>query len=298
MATRSRFAAVIVGTTSILFCPLFDVFNTVQASSLQALRDLDSLQSVVATSSVNTTSTNWIVSQATRSRLRFIPPVRRNPRSSQGAGSRGCDRSLSGDVVTLLIPSKDYVGQTTSGHPTFFWHLSQSSSVPLKFTLVEQGVAEPLFEKQIDSPKAGIVQLELPKDRPELAIGRTYGWSVTLVCNARRPSANPYFYSWIERVPTTPALEQQLAEIAVTSNSQTPTASSETNSSDRQRASIYAEAGLWYDALASLSHAQAANSQEPSSQNDFLSLLDQVGLTAVVEQERRVSHNPSAAWQK
>jgi hypothetical protein len=293
MAMRSRFATIIVGTTSILSLQLFGVLNRAQANSLQPFRNLASLQPVVATSPANTSSTNLIISQATRSRLRFIPPVVKNPRSSQGSGSRGCEASLPGDMVTLLIPSTDYVGQTTSGHPTFFWHLSQSSSVPIKFTLVEPGVAQPLFEKQIDSSKPGIIQLELPKDRPELVTGRTYGWSVTLVCNARRPSANPYFYSWIERVPTTRALEQQLAEIAANSNSQTATPSSENHSSDRQRASIYAQAGLWYDALAIISKAQAANPQEPSIQNDFLSLLDQVGLRAVVEQQHQLSQNPS-----
>ncbi|HEY9638604.1 MAG TPA: DUF928 domain-containing protein [Coleofasciculaceae cyanobacterium] len=317
MTTRSHLATVVVGTISMISLQLFGIFTPTQAKSLKLSKNLGILTAVVAnlpanaaSNSTNTASvdqtrgvgsrergigeqrrqllpqTNFMISQATGSRMRFVPPVAKNPRRSQGAGSRGCEQSLPGDVVTLLIPSKDYVGQTTSSHPTFFWHLSQPVSVPIKFTLVEPGVNEPLFEKQIDSSPAGIMQLELPKDRPELATGRTYGWSVTLVCNARRPSANPYFYSWIERVPKTSVLEQQLAAASSKVNSPTQTHPSGNTSSDRNRALIYAQAGLWYDALLTLSKEQINNPHE-LVQTDFLALLDQVGLTEVVKQEQQ-----------
>jgi hypothetical protein len=288
MATHRRLAAVVVSTTSLLAVQLFSGFNPVKATSLRSSIDGGIVTSVFANLPANAASESTkvpladqtlIISQATGSRIRFVPPVTKNPRQSRGSGSRGCDQSLPGDLVTLLIPSREQIGQTLSGHPTFFWHLSQPVSVPIQFTLVEPGVTEPLFVKQIDSPKAGMMQQELPKDRPELVPGRTYGWSVTLVCNARRPSANPYFYSWIERVPTTPALEQQLAEVT--------SQSSGNASSDRERALLYAEAGLWYDALATISKAQVTNPNNPFVQTDFLSLLDQVGLSEVVRQERQ-----------
>lgn len=300
MAIRSRFATVVVGTISILSLQLFGVLNPAQTKAPRPSIDSALQTSIVADLPANaaSNSTNippvekkFIISQATGSRVRFVPPVAKNPRRSQGAGSRGCAASLPVDLVTLLIPSKDYIGQTTSGHPTFFWNLSQSISVPIKFTLVESGVAEPLFEKQIDSPQAGIMQLKFPKDRPELTAGRIYGWSVTLICNARRPSANPYYYSWIERVPTTPALEQQLA--AITSNSNSPAQRQSSGNASSDRASIYAQAGLWYDALGILSNAQTANPNEPSVQKDLFSLLDQVGLTHVVQQQQQVSQKTS-----
>jgi hypothetical protein len=288
METHRRLAAVVVSTTSILSMDLFGVLNPLQTSSLRASRDGGNLTPVFANLPANAASEatkvppadkNFLISQARNSRIRFVPPVTKNPRQSQGAGSRGCQQYLPGDLVTLLIPSKDEIAQTRSGHPSFFWHLSKPVSAPIQFTLVEIGVAEPLFVKKIDSPKAGMMQLELPKDRPELVAGRTYSWSVTLVCNARRPSANPYFYSWIERVPTTPEVEQQLAVATSTSNPPTQAL--------RERALIYARSGLWYDALAAISAAQTANSNDLSVQEDFLSLLDQVGLQGVANQERQ-----------
>jgi len=122
--------------------------------------------------------------------------------------------------------------------------------------------------------------MELPKDLPELVAGRKYGWSVTLVCNPRRPSANPYFYSWIERVAATPALDQQLTAATLPSGNASP-------ETLRKRALIYAQAGLWYNSLADISTAVTANPNNSSVQEDFLDLLAQVGLTEVAKQEQQ-----------
>ncbi len=285
MVALPRFATVVAGTASIISVQLFGFFNP--ASPVKYAKDLGVLTSVFAnlpanaelnSSDVLLSDNNFLVSQETSppaisSQVSYVPPAKTNTRQSQGSGSRGCDQSLPVDLVTLLIPSKEYVGQTTSGHPTFFWHLSQPVSVPIEFSLVEPGVTKPLLVQPIDASEAGVIQVEFPKDRPELQPGKVYGWSVTLVCNPRRPSANPYYYSWIERVPTSPTLEEQLR----TATSETP----------QQQALIYAQAGSWYDALAAISTAQAANPNDPSVQKDFFSLLDQVGLSNVVEQERQ-----------
>lgn len=240
------------------------------------------------------TDRNFIISQATRSRIRFVPPPNRNPRRSQGAGSRGCDESLPENLVTLLIPSKEYAGQTVSSHPSFFLHLSKSVSVPMVFTLTKSGVPQPLYRKQIDSPQSGLIEIEMPKDRPELVPGQVYQWSVALVCYPKRPSSNPFFSSWIERVPTTPALQQQLAAVSAKGNfprgnlaSRDSANTSKTSPQEnRDRAAIYAEAGLWYDAVDALVKARMANPNDPSTQADFRALMDQVGLALVAQQSR------------
>lgn len=284
-------AALIIGTTAIFSVQLFGAFNFSQPSGLKHSRDLGILTSVFGSLPANAQSIapsvsvggkEFLLSQATSSPIRFVPPSGKSTRRSQGSGSRGCEQSLPRDLVTLLIPSKDYIGQTTSGHPSFFWYLSQPVSVPLKFTLVERGVPEPLLVKQIDSAEVGMIKVEFPKDKPELAVGRAYSWSVTLQCNARRPSANPYFYSWIERIPTTPVLAQQLADVSSRNNLLTL----------RDRAAIFAQFGLWYDVLDTLWAAQKANPNDGSIKEDFLALLKQVSLEDVAKQEQqRLAHN-------
>jgi hypothetical protein len=293
MATSQQFAITVAGTALLTSVQLLGFVNVPSIAS-EPFRDLDLVQTSVANQVAKTSPSQetavqgnktLLLSQATGSRMRYVPPVARNPRRSQGSGSRGCNESLPGDLVTLLIPSKDYTAQTTLGHPTFFWHLSQAVSVPMKFSLVEPGVAQPVFVKQIDSPQAGIVQLELPKDRPELVTGKIYTWSVTVVCNAKRPSANPYFYSWIERVPIPPALEEQLSANGANTRATMGMRATESSLAVRDRAAVYAQAGLWYDALALIA-TQSPNSRISLSE-DFLTLLDQVGLSKVTKQTRQ-----------
>jgi hypothetical protein len=298
MKNYPYFAALVASTTAIFSAQLVGVLNLSQTQGLQNLGNFGILTSVIGTLPANAQSTvpvespstlnqTLLISQSSNSLIRFVPPADKSTRRSQGSGSRGCDQSLPENLVTLLIPSKDYIGQTTSSHPTFFWNLSQSVSVPIQFTLVERGVAEPLFAKQIDSPAAGMMKLELPKDKPGLVSGRAYKWSVTLICNARRPSANPYFYSWIERVPTPPELEQKLGSMSSSSNSLGQTISPESANQERELALIYAQKGLWYDALASIAEAQAKNPNDLYLQEDFRSLLSQAKLInmATPEQE-------------
>lgn len=125
-----------------------------------------------------------------RPKFRYVPPNRRYPKSTKATGSRGCVQSNQSLPVslTLLVPN-DHDGLTRSGHPTFFWHVS--ASVPMAFALTAPGVVQPLLEKQIQPREPGIIQLQMPYDLPELVPGREYRWSVTLICNPERPSANP-----------------------------------------------------------------------------------------------------------
>lgn len=112
---------------------------------------------------------------------------------------------------------------------------------------------------------------KLPADAPELVSGRKYRWSVSLLCNANRPSTNVFVQSWIEHIPTKPELTQHLTGAT----------------SEQERARIYAAAGLWYDALATISDAYSSNPSDRSIAERYLSLLEQVGLTQVAAGERQ-----------
>jgi hypothetical protein len=203
------------------------------------------------------------------SNFNYVPPYRGTPRRTQGTGSRGGDESET-LILKLLVPN-DHTGQTLSGHPTFSWYVSEIPEEPVEFALVESGVAQPIFVQQLQLDKAGIIELEMPKNLPELVPGKEYRWSVTLINKENRRSNDTFAQSWIKRLPETPVLRQQLTAAK----------------SDRERASVYAKAGLWYDALNTLSTAQATNPTDPSIRADFLSLLDRAGLKEVAAQERQ-----------
>ncbi|NEP57231.1 MAG: DUF928 domain-containing protein [Symploca sp. SIO2G7] len=281
MVTQRNFSNIVAGTTAVIAMQLLSAFTPRPAQALEPSRDLQLHPQISANLSSNTQLTtpevqvrnqSFLISKKTGSRISFVPPTGTQPKYSRGAGSRGCtDEFLQEELLTLLIYSDQATGQTVSGHPSFFWYLSQPVKVPIRFALVEPGVAEPVFTTEIEPPPegmpAGIVQLDIPQERPELVPGKIYKWSVTLVCDAYKESANPFYYSWIERIPTPPELEEKPASLA--------------------------QAGLWPDTLAAILAEQKANPQELSWREELFSLLTQVGLTEVVEQERQRLELPS-----
>jgi len=204
---------------------------------------------------------------------RYIPRANQGkaPRRTVGTGSRGCARlnEVPTGTLTLLVPDEK-IGFTTSTHPVFFWYLSNPVSVPLEFSLVEPGNPQPLFNQEMNDLTPGIMKAEIPENLPGLEPGKTYRWSVALICNADRRSADVIAQALIQRVTASPALEQQLA-VATSST---------------QKSEIYAAAGFWYDAMSETSKVDAKIDQKTVKQNQ-LALLQQVGLISVVERENK-----------
>jgi hypothetical protein len=143
------------------------------------------------------------------------------------------------------------------------------------FTLTERGGNRPIFKTQLKAEQAGIMRVELPQTAPALVEGKEYRWTVTLLCSEKRPSENVYARAWIERVAMRSDLSQKLASV----------------SSERDRATIYAQSGLWYDAVATLDRVRTANPGERQVLNSFVSLLEQVGLNQVATLERQRTGN-------
>ncbi|HEY9810478.1 MAG TPA: DUF928 domain-containing protein [Halomicronema sp.] len=207
--------------------------------------------------------------QAGQTAMTYRPPNRGAPRSTQGTGSRGCGDQ--GPIGLSLLAPNDHTGLTTAGHPTFLWYLSDVPTAPLEFSLVEPGVAKPLFVKQIQPKESGIVQIEVPKELPELLAGRKYQWSVSLICNSNRRSADVFAHSWIERTSPTSEVIAKL----------------EKATSDEEKAEIYASAGLWYDALATSYKLYTTQPKNPLLSNSLISLLEQGGLQQEATKERQ-----------
>lgn len=215
-----------------------------------------------------------VASSMAENRSTYNPPrgnVRRQPRTA--GGSRGCSQLLN-NTVTLLVP-QDHTATTVSEYPIFFWYLSQKLSLPLRFTLLEPG-KQPLFTEEL-SPEPGIVALKLPENSPPLEVGKTYRWTVTVICNPKRPSRNLFAQAWIERVPS--PVSQKFAENI---------------SADIDGASFcsidYAKAGIWYDALA-CNQTMIVNNQnyQNTDPQKFWSLLEQINLPNIARQKPPLS---------
>lgn len=200
----------------------------------------------------------------------YQPPTDQKPPSSytQSAGPRGGCEVAEEAGLTALAP-QNHVGQTTLSHPTFAWFVPDSNSLPLEFALYKYtptGNVQLAYKTRLRTT-LGIMKLSLPKNYPGLVLGR-YIWQVAMLCNPNHPSSDMVAKAEIERVEMLPILAKKLPQT-------------------RDRAAkveLYAQAGLWYDALAEALWEASLKSEAASLLED-LARLESPETTAATNQQ-------------
>ncbi|MEP0873907.1 DUF928 domain-containing protein [Trichocoleus desertorum AS-A10] len=184
---------------------------------------------------------------------KYRPPKRPSaPKETMPRTSRGdsCDRSAAGKL-TPLVPFS-HIGQTSSQRPTFVWFVPDRTPYSLQFRLFTR-TGQPLYRTEMQS-QPGIMSVALPPNLLQLTIGQAYKWQVVLVCNPNVPSKNVVVAAELEVVKPAASLQTQLAAAPA----------------PQQQSDLYAEAGLWYDAI----KAALKVSQTAQNQTAVLDLLD------------------------
>ena len=191
------------------------------------------------------------------------PPGEEQPEDTKGGGSRddgsSCDRDFTVQgqknignptSLTAIAPNGNY-GLTTAERPTFWVNLPPTSAQQA-ILLIKKGSNPdwhrlPTHSQQLVNltGEAGIVGMKLSKDAPALEIGKSYRWVVALVCGSKPSPNDPLIASGIGRID-----RSQISR-------DTPNVLTELD-----KASLYAEKGIWYDALNILM-------AEKSSQNNW-----------------------------
>jgi hypothetical protein len=155
-------------------------------------------------------------------------------RRSDGGTTRGCS---GGGMPLTVLASRNYVGRTIFRHPTFAWFVpGDSASKPMQFTIYEWVPGgKPKEVRKMSLPSSlGIMKLSpFSENEPGLQPGKEYLWQVVIHCDPDNPSGDLVSEASIEVVGIPAAVQSKLNK-AVNSV---------------EKANIYAEAGLWYDAL-------------------------------------------------
>ncbi len=158
--------------------------------------------------------------------------------------------------VTPLMPKdtdsdltlSPYFAVTVVERPAFFWHVQKSQEQEVYFELrefevgQENGEGTLIYEMSSTLPEfSGVVEMSLPPT-VTLKVGKIYRWYLDFTCGSLESTTAEitWMSGWIERIHATPALRQQLTQ------ARTP----------ETRSRIYAEAGVWFDAIAILSRAR------------------------------------------
>lgn len=192
--------------------------------------------------------------------LAYKPPLRGAPLTRVGGGTRSFGSAL---AVNVLAPSE--TGYTLQERPTIYWFASQSIDKPVELTITSteslQDAAKPLLEIVLQPPIAkGIHAFRLADHGIALKPGVEYQWFVAVVNNATQRSNDVLAGGTIKRVTDSP-VQAQLKQ-----------------ASPAQLPAIYAEAGIWYDAIDQLSKQISANQSDRQLRARRAALLEQVGL--------------------
>jgi Domain of Unknown Function (DUF928) len=230
------------------------------------------------------------------------PPDRGAVGTRGGAASRGCNTSK--QTVTALVPIYEQTvnqtkqeavaiskvwGLTDAERPSllFFVPHSTSSIVNIEFVLQKQinNTNKTIYRTAL-TPAAspGIIRVTLPEAIAPLEPEIMYHWflKVKIKCNPQQPNQLDYVEGWIQKVHKNPALSELLKQ-----------------AQPQQKVKIYAEKGIWYDAIATLAQLRLANPDDANLLADWTSLLKSISLEDLANQPLidccKVSSNFSGA---
>jgi hypothetical protein len=191
---------------------------------------------------------------------RYVPPGRERPRRRIGGGVRGPEARW--PRIFALVPR--HVALTSAARPVLFWWIDSPlpPDTQLRFYLVHDATGQTALQLPLQRPaQPGIQRVRLEDHRVELMIGVEYEWSIAL---EHGPGRHQILVAtgWLERVP---ALELASAP------------------SGLERVALYAQRGLWYDALSSASELIDADPGDTSLRAARRALLEQIELAEVVQ---------------
>jgi Domain of Unknown Function (DUF928) len=231
----------------------------------------------------------------TNSKIKFnrpaIPPGTAPGGRRTGGGRRDSCTAVNPKLtalvpVTEVAPTIQHVwGFTTVERPTFWFYLpyTKSDSYPTEFVLQDQD-SNPIYTTNVTLPEQpGIISIAIPRNVPALAIDRQYRWFLKVYCDTPfaqgstyRAKQSPPIYveGVVRRIKLNPNVAQQLS-----------------TARPQQQANIYAENGIWFQALATLAKLQKNNPRDAATQAAWKNLLIEVGLGDIADKPIRGSED-------
>jgi len=197
----------------------------------------------------------------------YKPPRRGAPAGRVAGGTRGVENQM----LFLSVLSPDHVGLTVQEQPFLYWFISELTTYPIELTIIPFWGVAPLLETRLDPPvQPGVQTIRLADYDIRLQPGEQYKWYVALVPSREHRSRDVVTGGLIERRELSEALRARL-KIA----------------NKQETVFIYAEAGIWYDALSSVSELIEASPDNAVFRKQRAYLLQQVDLPQIAQYETK-----------
>lgn len=184
-------------------------------------------------------------------------------------------------MLSVLAPN--HVGLTTRAAPSLFWYQSRPTRAKLEFTIVEDNKPEPVLTVSCTGPlDGGFHRVRLSEHQLQLQLGVEYRWTVALVLDEQNRSKDVVASGVIKRIKPFVGLKQRLENAAST-----------------DLPFIYAEEGIWYDAIEVLGDLIGTRPNDWAFYRQRAALLEQVRLpeAAAFDQEfaRNLDQSPASS---
>lgn len=209
------------------------------------------------------------------------PPPDRGAPGNRGEGaSRGCSV---GSPLMALVPEQTLSAASDAAPVTQVWGLTSTDqprfwfSVPYAPTevsaiefVLQNNQDQTIYRTPVAVPTApGIISVQLPATIGKLEPNQPYHWffKVRALCESNQATTLDYVEGWVQRTRLDQGLSDRLSRA-------TP----------QQQAALYAENGIWYDALTTLAELKLAQPENQAIAKDWTDLLRAVGLEKLTTQ--------------
>ncbi|MEH2257380.1 DUF928 domain-containing protein [Nostoc sp.] len=159
--------------------------------------------------------------------------------------------------------------QTTVEHPSWFFYVPYTKDSPYTVEFVLQDPdANEVYKKAIAlSDKPGVIRVSLPSTAPGLAVDKQYRWFFTINCDKQQNAPPTFVEGVIKRVNLSQATVKEIE-----------------TAEPLKRYAIYAQNGIWYEALTTLAELRQKNPQDPALKSEWQNLLSSIRLNDVAEE--------------
>lgn len=201
----------------------------------------------------NTPRKSGLISQI----IRFILPPKGAPGKRTYAGAR-TDCPAIAKPMTALVPPTN-IGLTISERPTFWFYIpyQPTSANPVEFLLINEK-NNTVYKTTLQlTSTPGIISINLPQNVPLLEYGEKYNWVLSFMCDPANRLNDTFVKGYIERVSINSNLKNYL----------------EKASTPRERVLLFAENGIWYDALTLLAEERRKKTKDAQIAKDWKDLL-------------------------
>lgn len=203
-----------------------------------------------------------------RTLLKYSPPksATSGARIDGDGGSRGSGMKL----PSLYVLAPDHTALTTREQPSLFWYQTGPAATRFELTLTEPKNPKPLLRVTTDKADGGIHRISLAKHQVLLKPGVAYKWTVAWVPDPANRSQDVIASGTIQHIEPDAKLTAGLA-----------------GAKGLDKAALYAQSGIWYDALETISNEIDAAPRSKDLHAQRAALLEQAGLKDAAAAERR-----------